>query len=195
MVSEKSPSPTRVKRSPFAAIAEQCWDELCARFPTIETINAEVAIVILAETIRKGGGPRRDKNDIPPHPDMVRAYVAEIGADFDPEAFCDYYALRDWCVSVGKVAQKMTDWKAAARLWKREGWGVQKKRPQIIERFSEWEIKTKQERIQALKSQIREMRYPGGCAYACELAGDKLLKAQLLQSEIETIQRDLRTTL
>lgn len=51
----------------------------------------------------------------PPTAPDVWAYAEENGLDIDAEAFCDFYASKNWMV--GRT--KMTDWKAAARNWSR----------------------------------------------------------------------------
>ena len=50
-----------------------------------------------------------------PKKDEVKAYIAEIRAKVDPDAFFDHYESNGWMV--GKV--KMKDWKATIRKWKR----------------------------------------------------------------------------
>lgn len=59
---------------------------------------------------------------IPPEPDWVTAYSAEIGYPMDGQKWCDNYAQKGWIVS-GKA--KMKDWRAACRNWKANEWGVE----------------------------------------------------------------------
>lgn len=63
--------------------------------------------------------PAKVRNAIPPAPEDVTAYSAEIGYPMDGPAWCDHYSVKGW--TVGKV--KMKDWQAAVRLWKRNNWG------------------------------------------------------------------------
>jgi hypothetical protein len=56
------------------------------------------------------------KTFIAPLPDEVTDYARTIGYDLDGEYFCDYYQMRGWCVG----RQKMRDWQAAVRTWKRK---------------------------------------------------------------------------
>jgi hypothetical protein len=55
---------------------------------------------------------------VKPAPEEVSAYSAEIGYPMNGEAWCDAYEQKGW--TVGK--NKMKDWKAAVRNWKRNGW-------------------------------------------------------------------------
>lgn len=51
----------------------------------------------------------------PPTPDEVRAYCQENGYAVDADAFCDFYASKNWRVG----NQPMKDWRAAVRNWAR----------------------------------------------------------------------------
>lgn len=64
--------------------------------------------------------PEDNRNVIPPLPEWVTAYSAEIGYPMDGEAWCDSYQQKGWIV--GKV--KMKDWKSAVRNWKRSRYGL-----------------------------------------------------------------------
>lgn len=55
-----------------------------------------------------------------PTTEDVRAYAAEAKLSLDPNAFCDFYAAKNWMVG----RNKMKDWKAAARNANRQGWCV-----------------------------------------------------------------------
>jgi hypothetical protein len=66
----------------------------------------------------------RLRTTIPPEPEWVTAYSAEIGWPMDGQKWCDNYAAKGWIVS-GKA--KMKDWQAAARNWKSNGWGADSK--------------------------------------------------------------------
>ena len=59
---------------------------------------------------------RDTKRFVRPTVAQVAAYAAEIGAAIDPEQFIDFYTSKDWMI--GK--NKMKDWKAAVRTWKRQ---------------------------------------------------------------------------
>ena len=61
-------------------------------------------------------GKRTAVRFIPPTVDEVRAYIEENGLNIDPEYFVDYYATRDWKTKGG---QKVKDWKACIRTWKK----------------------------------------------------------------------------
>ena len=58
---------------------------------------------------------RDTKRFVRPTVAEVAAYAKEIGAAIDPEQFIDFYTSKDWMI--GK--NKMRDWKAAVRTWKR----------------------------------------------------------------------------
>jgi hypothetical protein len=58
--------------------------------------------------------------NIPPSPKEVSAYSKEIGYPVNGEAWCDTYAQKGWMV--GK--NKMKNWKAALRNWKRSGYRI-----------------------------------------------------------------------
>lgn len=62
---------------------------------------------------------RGPKRFVKPTLEQVAAYVAEIDAGIDPQAFIDHYESNGW--KVGRNAMK--DWKAAVRTWKRNGYG------------------------------------------------------------------------
>jgi hypothetical protein len=66
----------------------------------------------------KGKGARTPKpgSNIPPTPDEVTAYAAEIGFKLDGHQFCDYYAAQGWKLKSGRL---MVNWQAAVRTWKR----------------------------------------------------------------------------
>ena len=55
---------------------------------------------------------------IPPTPEQVTVYSAEIGYPMDGQAWCDSYAQKGWMV--GK--NKMRDWQSAVRNWKTNKW-------------------------------------------------------------------------
>lgn len=57
----------------------------------------------------------KEKNQIPPTLEMVKAYCLERGNDIDSETFYDFYESKNWFV--GK--NKMKDWQAAVRTWER----------------------------------------------------------------------------
>ena len=57
----------------------------------------------------------KTKKFIKPIIEEIRAYCIEIGANINPEQFYDYYESKGWMI--GK--NKMKDWKAAVRTWKR----------------------------------------------------------------------------
>ena len=58
------------------------------------------------------------KRFVPPSVDEVRAYCAEKGYTFDPEAFVAFYESKGW--KVGR--NPMKSWQAACTTWqKRQG--------------------------------------------------------------------------
>lgn len=57
----------------------------------------------------------KTKKFIKPTIEEIRDYCIEIGANINPEQFYDYYESKGWMI--GK--NKMKDWKAAVRTWKR----------------------------------------------------------------------------
>ena len=52
----------------------------------------------------------------PPTPAEVSAYSKSINYDLDAQYFCDWYQTKNWMI--GK--NKMVDWQAAVRTWKRK---------------------------------------------------------------------------
>jgi len=60
--------------------------------------------------------PPPSKRFVRPGVEAVAAYIAEIGAAIDPQAFCDHYTSNGWRIG-GKTAMK--DWRAAVRNWER----------------------------------------------------------------------------
>ena len=73
----------------------------------------------LVAAFRAAKAPPKARNQIPPPPDEVTRYSAEIGYPLDGAKWCDYYAARGWLV--GRV--QMKDWQAAVRNWNVNGWG------------------------------------------------------------------------
>ena len=59
---------------------------------------------------------RPQKRNIPPTPEEVAAYLAEIGERrFTANEFCDYYTARGWRTRAGPIR----DWQACVRTWVR----------------------------------------------------------------------------
>lgn len=50
---------------------------------------------------------------VPPAPEAVTLYAGSLGAQFDGQRFCDYYAAKGWMVGTSP----MQDWHAAVRAW------------------------------------------------------------------------------
>lgn len=61
-----------------------------------------------------------DRKVIPPLPAWVTAYSASIGYPMDGQKWCDGYEQKKWMV--GRT--RMSDWQAAVRNWKTNGWGL-----------------------------------------------------------------------
>lgn len=61
----------------------------------------------------------KTKKFVKPTVEEIRTYCKEIGANINPEQFYDYYESKGWMI--GK--NKMKDWKAAVRTWKRNSCG------------------------------------------------------------------------
>jgi len=57
----------------------------------------------------------KNRRFFPPTPADVESYAKSIGFAIDGNQFCDFYAAKGWMI--GK--NKMKDWKAAVRTWKR----------------------------------------------------------------------------
>ena len=70
------------------------------------------------EESNKGQAKPAHYKFIPPTPDEVEAYAHEINYPLNGQAWCDSFAQKGW--KVGK--NKMTDWQAALRTWKAQGW-------------------------------------------------------------------------
>jgi len=100
----------------FLATPEELWaaamelrpDEVCGQ-----------AIVERAEgttpVVEHKTASASSKRFTPPTADEVAAYSDEINAGVDGQQFVDFYASKGWMI--GK--NKMKDWKAAVRTWKR----------------------------------------------------------------------------
>lgn len=56
----------------------------------------------------------KEKEQIPPTVEDVKAYCEERNNGIDAEYFIDYYTARNWILTNGK---KMKDWRAAVRTW------------------------------------------------------------------------------
>ena len=95
--------------------------------------SASASVSVSVSDISKGdargeereGGKSKDKPKrkaaarfVPPTPEEVTDYSAEIGWPMDGAAWCDVYAAKGWLA--GKTAMK--DWRAAVRNWKRSAW-------------------------------------------------------------------------
>jgi hypothetical protein len=70
------------------------------------------------ENLDRENAPSRSSRFVPPTAEEVTAYSVEIGYPMDGAAWCDSYQQKGWMT--GK--NKMRDWRAAARTWKRNGW-------------------------------------------------------------------------
>lgn len=70
---------------------------------------------------------RKEKIEIPPPYELLRAYCKERGNKIDPEKFWDFYQSKGWLV--GKTCMK--DWKAAVRTWEKT------EKPQVAKRTTE----------------------------------------------------------
>lgn len=62
------------------------------------------------------GAKGANKSFVPPSPEEVSSYAESIGYNLDVEHFVDYYTTNGW---VQRGGQKIKDWKAAVRTWKR----------------------------------------------------------------------------
>lgn len=58
----------------------------------------------------------KTKKFVKPTTEQIREYCKQIGANINPEQFFDYYEARGWMMNKNN---KMKDWKAAVRTWKR----------------------------------------------------------------------------
>jgi len=83
-------------------------------------VEAEVGLRVAAASPKAKKQREALAHSIPPEPQWVTDYSAEIGYPMDGQKWCDAYAAKGWIVS-GKA--KMKDWKAAVRNWKSNGWG------------------------------------------------------------------------
>jgi hypothetical protein len=102
-------------------------DQILQRAAQVMAIRSREASVAVASV---GGAPTTDSRDtkkvvdrerdtkrfVRPTVAEVAAYAKEIGAAIDAEQFIDFYTSKDWMI--GK--NKMKDWKAAVRTWKRQ---------------------------------------------------------------------------
>lgn len=74
-------------------------------------LNSSDETVEAVETVRKSV-----KRFSPPSSEEVELYCRERNNNVDSEAFCDFYASKNWMI--GK--NKMKDWKAAVRTWEKK---------------------------------------------------------------------------
>jgi hypothetical protein len=88
-------------------------------WPEVARIIDQCASAQQACTAGSQSAIKYDRKKIPPPPEHVTAYSAEIGYPLDGQKWCDSYAQKGWLV--GKA--KMKDWQAAVRNWKSNGWG------------------------------------------------------------------------
>ena len=112
-------------------IADKKYDEKCkknrqTRLDAIEnerqrtlTDVSECDHTIIDNNIQDNNRQDKDntKNNkfVPPTLEEVKAYMAEVGCNVDPQYFLDYQEARNWVLSNGKKAK---DWKAVIRTWK-----------------------------------------------------------------------------
>lgn len=100
----------------FLATPEEVW-KAAMDLPTDALVAGSGAPAPDPRATKKVVERERDtKRFVRPTVAEVAAYAAEIGAAIDPEQFCDFYTSKDWMI--GK--NKMKDWKAAVRTWKRQ---------------------------------------------------------------------------
>jgi len=74
-------------------------------------LNSSDETAEVVETVRKSV-----KRFSPPSSEEVESYCRERNNNVDSEAFCDFYASKNWMI--GK--NKMKDWKAAVRTWEKK---------------------------------------------------------------------------
>lgn len=150
--------------------------------PLIEVVENEIKSAFFASGQKK---PADDPRVIPPPLEAVKAYFAHLNSKTDPEEFFLFYQQKDWMIGRN---QRMRNWHVAAQRWDRNGWGV---KAGAAKALTEWERKQKSERLIALRKELQELRYPGGCAYAKTLEGAELERAQRLHAAIQALAAEL----
>lgn len=107
----------------FAVTHDQILQR-AAQVMAIRSREASVAVASVSgatapdsrDTKKDAERDRDTKRFVRPTVAEVAAYAKEIGAAIDPEQFIDFYTSKDWMI--GK--NKMKDWRAAVRTWKRQ---------------------------------------------------------------------------
>jgi hypothetical protein len=123
--------------------------------------------------------------NIPPHVDEVRAYIAKIGGNFTPEAFCAHYESNGW--KVGK--NKMVNWQAACRTWSNNDNSRAGVAPVAAQRpRTAFDIQT---RLEACRKELRDIVNPGGAAWPIKPTGEAAIRANELQEAIRKLETEL----
>lgn len=119
----------------------------------------------------------------PPLVQEVADYYREIGCGADAAEFWDFYAQKGWKIG----SQPMKDWKAAARRWKRNGWGQQ---GDTVPRPQQASLGALQIELENVRAQIKSITNPGGAAWpktASQLAPGELDKVRALEARRDSL--------
>lgn len=127
-----------------------------------------------------------DPKKIPPTLEEVSDFFAMLSSAVDPGRFFDYYESNGW--KVGR--SKMKDWQATARNWNRTT-NMKTLDRAPAKPLSEWEIRSKQDRIKELRESQRLICYPGGSAYPVTLTPEKGARVKALQAQIDQLKKEL----
>lgn len=111
---ERKAARNRQKRSRTETSSRDCHGPVTAKKP-LPSVSVSVS------SPRNPPKAPPDKTDsepprfTPPDPSVVTEYAQSIDFDLDGSQFCDFYASKGWMIG----RNRMKDWKAAVRTWKR----------------------------------------------------------------------------
>lgn len=109
--------------SPLHEFLFDCFKEYRSTLPNGGVISEKIWKEKSQEWIKAWDGRRKAKQAkrdafVPPTPEEVTTYSAEIGYPMDGVGWCAHYATKKWKVG----SNKMADWKAAVQKWKSNGY-------------------------------------------------------------------------
>jgi hypothetical protein len=105
----------------LAFIERQLAEAPAVYLSAVKQVFRDAVAVKCADEAPAASAPQwGDRKVIPPLPAWVTAYSASIGYPMDGQKWCDGYEQKRWVV--GRA--RMSDWQAAVRNWKTNGWGM-----------------------------------------------------------------------
>lgn len=180
----------------MSSFGERCVERIRAQLSAgclrWSQLNGEAVAKLINEQMEAEDIPAKLKRAqkraafVPPTPDEVTRYSAEIGWPMDGEAWCANYALKGWCTS---GSTKMVDWKWAVKKWKSRGWKPTAEGALTIAQQgrSSSEDALKRE-LSSCEDSLREILYPGQSAFKVRPTGENLERYNKLMEQRQQLK-------